>query len=199
MDEGLIRFKKIIFVTKNFELNRLIIREFHAKQYYANSRYQKSLMAIKMFYYLGHLKRKVVDFVAKSIECQQVKVECKHLAGLLQTIPILEWKWKVISMDFITMFPRTSILHNAIMVVIGKLSKVAHFVVVNSTNYASEVAKIFLKGIVRLHGIPKKIILDRDAKFTLKIWKELFASLGIELSFSTTYHCWKIKVLIYYS
>ena len=41
---------------------------------------------------------------------------------------------------------------------------------------------------MRLHRVPKNIISDRDAKFTCKIWKDLFAGLGTELVFSTSYH-----------
>lgn len=74
------------------------------------------------------------------------------------------------------------------MLVIDKLSKVAHFLEVKSTNYAIEMAQIFIKGVVRLHDIPKKNISNRDAKFTSRFWKELFAGLGTKLAFSTTYH-----------
>ena len=69
-----------------------------------------------------------------------------------------------------------------------QVEKVVDFVVVKSTNSTSEVVQIFIKEIVILHGVPKKIILDRYAKFTSMFWKELFANLGIELAFSTTYH-----------
>jgi len=63
---------------------------------------------------------------------------------------------------------------------------VANFVNVKSKNSTSKVAQVFIREIVRLHGVPKKII--SDAKFTLKFWRELFVSLEIELTFSTTYH-----------
>jgi transposase InsO family protein len=78
--------------------------------------------------------------------------------------------------------------HDSIMVVVDRLTKVAHFIPVKSTYSASEVAQVFIREIVRLHGVPKKIVSDRDAKFTSKFWKELFAGLGTELAFSTTYH-----------
>jgi len=42
--------------------------------------------------------------------------------------------------------------------------------------------------VARLHGVPKKIVLDRDAKFTSEFWKELFIGLGTKLAFSTNYH-----------
>lgn len=130
----------------------------------------------------------MANFISKCIECQQVKVECKNLAGLLQPIPIREWKWEFISIDFILGFPRTPRQHDEIMVVVDKLSKVANFVSAKSTNSTSEVGLIFIKEIIRLHGVPKNIVFNRDAKFTSKFWRELFASLGIKLVFSISYH-----------
>ena len=74
------------------------------------------------------------------------------------------------------------------MVVIDKLSKFAHFIPVNSTFKAINIAQKFMKEIFRLYGIPKMMILDRDVKFTSTFWKELFAGLNTNLNFSTSYH-----------
>lgn len=71
------------------------------------------------------MKKEVENFVARCLDYHQVKVEHKHPGGLLQLILILEWKWEVISMDFITGFPRTSRQHDSIMVVADRLTKVA--------------------------------------------------------------------------
>jgi len=91
-------------------------------------------------------------------------------------------------MEYIIGFLRTLRQHDSIMVVVDRLSKVAHFIVVKFTNLASEVAQIFIKEITRLHDVPKKIISYRDANFTSRFLKELFVGLGIELDFSTSYH-----------
>ena len=135
-----------------------------------------------------NLNKEVDEFVARCLDYQQVKVECKHPNGLLQPISIPEWKWQVISIEFIIGQPRTLKKYDSIMVVVDRLSKVAHFIAVKSTNSASQVAQIFIREIVRLHGVPKKIISNRDAKFTSMFLKELFASLGKKLAFSTTHH-----------
>ncbi|MCY6525004.1 hypothetical protein OYG11_12445, partial [Actinobacillus pleuropneumoniae] len=68
-------------------------------------------------------------------------------------------------MDFITGMPETLRQHDSIMVVVDKLAKVAQFIVVKSSYSASEVAQVFIKKIVRLHGVPTKIVLDKDVKF----------------------------------
>ena len=67
-----------------------------------------------------------MDYLSKCLECQQVKAEHQHPAGLLQPLPIPEWKWEVISLDFITCFPFTQKQHDSIMVVVDKLRKSAH-------------------------------------------------------------------------
>jgi hypothetical protein len=94
----------------------------------------------------------------------------------------------MISMDFITGLPKTIKQHDAIMVVVDKLSKETHFIPIKSTFKAIDVANVFTKEIFRLHGLPKTIILDRDAKFTSSFWKILFAGLGTQLAFSIAYH-----------
>jgi len=63
------------------------------------------------------------------------------------------------------------------MVVFERLTKVAHFIIVKSTNSTIDIAQILIKEIVSLHGVPKKIIFNRDAKFTSRIWKEFYTFL----------------------
>jgi len=101
---------------------------------------------------------------------------------------ILEWKWEVISIDFIIGLLRTMGHHDSIMVVVDSLTKVAHLISVKSTFSARNVAQVFIRDVVRLLDVPKKIVSDRDAKFTSKFWKDLFAGLGTELAFSKSYH-----------
>ena len=114
------------------------------------------------------MKKEVVDFIARCLECQKAKSENIHLAGFLQPLPILEWKWEVVTMDFITRLPRTNKQHDSIMVVVDKLTKTAHFIPVKFTHKAVNIADVYMREIARLHGIPKTIVSDRDPKFTSK-------------------------------
>lgn len=79
------------------------------------------------------MKCEIVDFVARCLECQRVKVEHWHLARLLQPNQIPSWKWDIISMDFIVGLPMTARRHDAIMVTIDRLTKVAHFSPIRSS------------------------------------------------------------------
>ena len=74
------------------------------------------------------------------------------------------------------------------MVVVEKLTKVAHFVPVKTTHTSANIAKIYMRKIARLHGIPKTIVSDRDTKFTSHLWRGLFKGFGTNINFSTTYH-----------
>jgi hypothetical protein len=68
-----------------------------------------------------HMKKDITEYIARCMECQKVKAEHRHLAGLLQPLPIPEWKWEVVTMDFIIGLPRIGNLHDSIMVVVDKL------------------------------------------------------------------------------
>jgi hypothetical protein len=90
--------------------------------------------------------------------------------GLLQPLPILEWKQEVITVDFITKIPRIVKQHDSIMVVVEKLTKETHFIPVKTTHKASNIAEIYMKEFTRIHGVPKEIVSNRDSKFTSKFW-----------------------------
>jgi transposase InsO family protein len=97
-------------------------------------------------------------------------------------------KWEVISMDFVVGLPLTSHRHNAILVIVDKLTKSAHFILVRDTYDVTDVARVFVSEVIHLHGIPKKIISDRDSRFTSRFWTSLQSALGTQLNLSTTYH-----------
>ena len=82
--------------------------------------------------------------MARCLECQRVKAEYHHLAGILQPNLIPSWKWNIISMDFIVGLPLTPRQHDAIMVIVDQLTKVAHFSPVKSSYTKTLVAGVFM-------------------------------------------------------
>jgi hypothetical protein len=122
------------------------------------------------------------------MECQKVKVEHRHPMRLLQSFLIPKWKLEVVTIDFITKFPRTTRKHDFIMVVVEKLTKVSHFILITVTHKATNIVEICMREIARLHGVPKEIVLDRDPKFSYNFWKGLLKGFGTNLNFSTFYH-----------
>jgi transposase InsO family protein len=97
-------------------------------------------------------------------------------------------KWEVISMDFVVGLPLTPHRHNAILVIVDKLTKSAHFILIRDTYDVTDVAHVFVSEVIRLHEIPKKIISDRDSRFTSRFWISLQSALGTQLNLIATYH-----------
>lgn len=78
--------------------------------------------------------------------------------------------------------------YDSIFVVVDRLTKVAHLIPVKVTFTAMDIAKVFIKEIFRLHGLPRRIVSDRDAKFTSRFWTAFFEAVGTSLNLSTAYH-----------
>jgi len=180
--------KNKLYIPNSADLKTLILNEVHKKPYSGHRGYQKTITMLRKEFYWPKMKSEVAEYLAKCMDFQLVKAEHQHPAGLLQPLPIPEWKWEVISLDFITGLPKNVKHNDSIMVVVEKLNKVAHFIPIKSTYKAVNIAEIFMKEIFRLHGISKMVISDRDAKFTGTFWKALFKGLDTQLNFSTAFH-----------
>ena len=134
-------------MPKVADLKLFFLNEMHRPPYVGHLGYQMMIKTLRNQFFWPKLKADLVDYLSKCLECQQVKAEHQHPAGLLQPLPIPEWKWEVIPLDFITSLPLTKKQHDSIMVIVDKLSKSTHFIPVKSTYKVVNVAKIFLKEI----------------------------------------------------
>lgn len=133
------------------------------------------------------MRTAIKEFIKNCDVCQRCKSDCLQPAGLLQPLPIPAKVWTDISMDFIEGLPLSQGKF-AIMVVVDRLTKYAHFIPLKHPYTAITVAKVFLEQIVRLHGIPKSIVSDRDKIFISSFWKTLFQLQGTTLCMSSSYH-----------
>lgn len=185
---GVVRFQGRLCIPQKAQVKDDILKEAHRTPYTVHPGETKMYHDLKQNFWWKRMKVDVAKYVASCGVCQRVKAEHKSPAGKLQSLEVPKWIWEDITMDFVVGLPRTPRGKDAIWVVVDRLSKSAHFIPIRTTNTASQLAPIYTREIIRLHGVPKTIISDRDAKFTSKFWESLQKALGTEIRFSTAFH-----------
>lgn len=90
-------------------------------------------------------------------------------------------------MDFIEGLPKSE-GHSVILVIVDRLTKFAHFIPRKHPYTAMTVSQLFVDNVVKLHGLPSTIVIDRDSIFVSSFWKHLFKVYRVNLTLSTAYH-----------
>ena len=90
-----------------------------------------------------------------------MKLEHQRPFGLLQQLPIPEWKWDMVAMNFVSGLPHTSSDYDAIWVIVDRLTKTAHFLPIKKTYSTDRLARLYVNRIVYLHWVPVSIVSDR--------------------------------------
>ncbi|XP_057459254.1 uncharacterized protein LOC130749915 [Actinidia eriantha] len=165
-----------------------VLRDFHHSRLAVHPGGTKMYHDLRRQYWWKGMKRAVADFVSTCLTCQQVKAEHQRPAGLLQPLEIPEWKWEHITMDFVTALPRSQRQHDAVWVIVDRLTKSAHFLPIRMTDSVDVLGRLYVREIVKLHGVPVSIISDRDPRFVSRFWQSLQAAMGTQLLLSTAFH-----------
>ena len=187
-DDDMIVKGQSICVPEYGELKRDIMEEAHSSAYAMHPGSTKMYNTLKEHYWWNGMKKEIASFVFRCLTCQQVKAEHQKPTGKIQLLLIPVWKWEKITMDFVTGLPRTQRQHDAIWVIVDRLTKSAHFLPVNVEDSLEKLAQLYVDEIVRLHGVPISIVSDRDPRFTSRFLPSLQTALGTRLHFSTTFH-----------
>jgi hypothetical protein len=122
-EKGILWFESILVVPKNTDLKKKILDE-------------ALLSKFSMHPGSTRMKREIAQYVSECDTCQRIKASHLKSAGALQPLSIPSWKWDDISMDFIVGLPNTSRHHDSIWVIVARLTKVAHFLPVHTTDKA---------------------------------------------------------------
>nr|GEY33670.1 putative reverse transcriptase domain-containing protein [Tanacetum cinerariifolium] len=109
-----------------------------------------------------NMKADIATYVSKCLTYLRVKAEDQKPSGLLVQPEIPQWKWDNITIDFVTKLPKTQSGNDTIWVVVDRLTKSAHFLLMKETDPMDKLARLYLKEVVTRHGIPVLIICDRD-------------------------------------
>lgn len=182
-----LHYKGKIFVPTTSDWRSKLLFEFHSSLQAGHSGFLRTYKRLSRNFAWPGMRKDVKAFVAACDQCQRQNYETINPPGLLDPLPIPENVWFDISMDFIDGLP-LSLGKNAILVVIDRLSKYGHFIVVAHPYTAAQIAEIFMKEVFKLHGMPRTIVSDRDPVFISKFWEVFFKLQGTKLCRSSAYH-----------
>jgi hypothetical protein len=164
-EEDTLWFKDCLVVRKNHELRKKVFDEAHTSKYSIHPGSTKMYHDLKTQFWWTHSKCETARYVVECDMCRRVKADHMRPARLLQPLSIPAWKWEDISMDFIVGLLLTGHKFNSIWVIVDRLTKSAHFILVHTFYRAEKYAELYVSRIQCLHGVPKTIISDRGHQF----------------------------------
>ena len=186
--KDLLRKEDRIYIPSDFRLKERIMAEAHSTPYTAHPGATKMYQDLRSNFWWEGMKKDVAKFVQRCLICQRVKAEHKKPPGLLMPLQIPEWKWSHITMDFVTGLPKSPQGYDAIWVIVDRLTKSAHFLPIRINYSMDRLAQVYLREIIRLHGVPETIVSDRDPRFQSRLWISLSQAMGTKLHPSTAAH-----------
>jgi hypothetical protein len=169
-------------------LREKIMREFHDNMAGGHFGEEKTGKQLRRHYWWPRCGTDIRAYCAQCQACQANKPRTIRLVPTPGKIQYPPFPWHTISMDFITGLPLTARRHDAILVVVDYFTKMAHFIPTTTTATAVKTAETFFDRICCLHGLPLKIISDRDSKFASDFWQALMDKWGTEAAMSTAFH-----------
>ena len=172
---------------------RQCIQDHHDNPTHGHPGVSKTLQLLRRRFTFPDMRTKVATYVKQCATCQQNKSSRHAKYGNLHfSTPPVE-SWEEVTMDFITKLPpsiegHSGVTYDTILVIVDKLTKYAHFVPCKGTLTAEQLGFLVLDRLIRYHGIPRKLISDRDKLFTSAYWRTLVAQMGIHHKLSTAFH-----------
>ncbi|CAJ2636512.1 unnamed protein product [Trifolium pratense] len=180
-------FKEKRLCVPKSSIIELLVKEAHEGALIGHFGVSKTLELLQEHFFWPHMKTDAQKFCDRCIVCKRAKSKVMP-HGLYTPLPIPEFPWIDISMDFVLGLPRTKNRKDSIFVVVDRFSKMAHFIPCKKVDDACHVADIFFKEVVRIHGLPRSIVSDMDSKFLSHFWRTLWGKIDTKLLFSTTCH-----------
>ena len=178
-----------LVVPNDNALKTMLIRECHDAATGGHWGRDKTIEQMKRRFYWSNMDKDIELYVQTCEQCQRNKPSQQRTPGLLMPIASPDSPGHTWTMDFIVNLPPCARTGNdCVIVFVCKLTKLKHFVACKTDVDAPTTARLFLSSVVRLHGMPERIISDRDPRFTAHFWRAFWGGLGTTLSMSTAYH-----------
>jgi hypothetical protein len=169
-------------------LRKRIISLAHDEGPAIHNNWERTAERITRNYHWPSLHRDVINYVNKCDSCQRNKVSRRLPYGLLEPHDAPESRWHTVSIDFVGPIVQTRSGFDTIFCVVDSGSKRVVLIPCKQTDDTKEVARLYELNVWKNHGLPQKIISDRDRRFVSNFWKSLTSSLRIKNNTSTSYH-----------
>ncbi|RZB46923.1 Leucine aminopeptidase 1 isoform B [Glycine soja] len=187
LSQNLVLHSGRIWLPRGIPLINTLLTEYHATPTGGHAGVTKTLASILENFQWPGLRDDVKQFVAKCVDCQVTKYEARKIAGLLCPLPVPNRPWEDLSLDFIVGLPPYQ-GNTTILVVVDRFSKGIHLGMLPATHTAHMTASLFINIVVKIHGIPRSLVSDRDPLFISRFWQDLFHASGTLLRMSSPYH-----------
>jgi transposase InsO family protein len=180
-------FRGRLYVPDNDQLKAELLRLCHDGPASGHPGRSKTYELLSREYYWPGMYRYVGKWTHNCHICRRITPSRETRQGILRPLPVPDRAWQDISMDFITHLPLSQ-GYNAVLVVICRLTKMAHYISCKDTCNAKEVARLYAHHVWKLHGLPKTVVSDRGPQFVSEFWDHLTRRLKIKSLLSTAYH-----------
>ena len=178
---------RILIPPTSSSLILKILQQYHDSPLAGHYGVARTQALVAQYFVWPGLATAVNSYVRSCDACQRNKVVRHAPFGLLSPLSIPSRPWSSVSLDWITDLPPSN-YHDAILVVVDRLTKQAIFIPTTKSMPAPHVATLFLQNVIRLHGLPASLVSDRDPIFTSHFWKRLLQLLGIHANRSSAFH-----------
>ena len=188
LQDGVYHIGHRIIIPQGEDLRTKLIRLAHDEPFSGHKGISRTIHLLQRNFHWKNMRKDVRDYIASCESCQRHKVPRTRPGGLLQPVEIPDRPWECVTMDFITCLPTTPCGNDALLVFVDKLTKMTHLVPCNLKINAQQAAEAFRDHVWKYHGLPKKIISDRDGRFTGNFMDALATALGVRQALSTSFH-----------
>ena len=184
---GHLYFRGRLYIP-DFDLLRLmILRSYHDSPSAGHPGVAKTFNLIAINYFWPGMREYIKQYIRHCHTCSRIKSSRHAPYGNLRPLSILDCPWNDLSMDFITGLPESNGC-NAILVVVDRLTKMAHFIPYRDSCSAEDVALLYRDFVWKLYGLPQSIISDCGPTFVSAVWRTLCTRLSIQPRLNTAFH-----------
>ncbi|CCG84601.2 protein of unknown function [Taphrina deformans PYCC 5710] len=186
-DNHLLLFENCPYVPDDSDLFLQLLNRYHDHPTSGHQGIARTFDLLNRDFYWPGMRKFCIRYVSQCKECNRNKTSRHKPYGLLKPLPIPDTPWTSIAMDYIVKLPPSKGF-DFILVVVCRLTKMAHFIPCREAMSTEEFAQLFVSHIFRLHSFPQDVVSDRGSHFRSAFWKQVLELCHIKGNLSTSFH-----------